>query len=85
MDDDRVLMSRASADAVAVAMDVLGRTLPEASEAGRLLLIMANAAVSCARLRVEREDVLALVMGAFDQGARMKEESSLFSCRAKSH
>lgn len=79
MNDDRVLLSEASADAVAVAMDVLGRVLPEASEARRLLLIMANAAVCCGRLRVEREDVVALVMGAFDQGARMKEENRLFS------
>ncbi len=60
-------------------MHVVKQQMPEASEARGLLLILGNAAISCGRLRVEREDVLRLVSEAYDQGAGMEIETSLFS------
>ena len=79
VDDNSKRLSGAAAGAVTAAMTVLHEEEPEASEARRLLLILANAATSCGRLRVERTDVLDLVGGAYDQGARLPQESSLFS------
>ena len=78
-DDDSVRLSRSAAKAGSAAMSALQEEIPDASEARRLLLILANAAVSCGRLRVERTDVLDLVGGAYDQGARLPQEHSLFS------
>jgi len=78
-DEDSVGLSRTAAEAVSVAMKDLKGAMPEASEARRLLLILANAAGSCGLLRVDRRDVLALVEGAYDQGARQPQEQSLFA------
>ena len=77
-DEDSERFSRVSADAVSAAMTVVREEMPEASEARGLLLILGNAAISCGRLRVERTDVLDLVGGAYDQGARLPQEHSLF-------
>jgi hypothetical protein len=76
---DAERISRVSADAVSAAMQVINHTMPEASEARGLLMILANAAISCGRLRVDRADVLALIEGGYDQGARLPQERSLFT------
>lgn len=78
VDEDRVRLSRAAADAVSAAMQAIHEVMPESSEARALLLILGNAAISCGRLRVERADVLALVGRAYDQGARLPQTQSLF-------
>ncbi len=79
VDEHSERSSRVAADAVSAAMTVVREEMPGASESRGLLLILANAAVSCGRLRVERTDVLDLVGGAYDQGARLPQEHSLFS------
>jgi len=78
IDDEGVRISRVAADAVAVAMRVVHEHMPEASEARGLLMIIANAAISSGRLRVEREDLLALAGGSYEQGRAMPPEVSLF-------
>ena len=79
VDENSERLSRAAARAVSAAMTALHKEMPHASEARGLLLILANAAISCGRLRVGRTDVLDLVGGAYDQGARLPQEHSLFS------
>jgi len=78
-DESSERLSRVAADAVSAAMSVVHKEMPDSSEARGLLLILANAAVSCGRLRVERTDVLDLVGGAYDQGVRLPQEHSLFA------
>ena len=76
--NDAERISRVSADAVSAAMRLINTAMPDASEARGLLMILANAAVSCGRLRVDRADVLALIEGGYDQGALLPRERSLF-------
>jgi len=77
-DDERARISRVAAEAVAVAMRVVHEHMPEASEVRGLLLIIGNAAISSGRLRVDREDFLALAGGSYEQGLAMSQETSLF-------
>ena len=77
-DSDAVAISQASAEAVAEAMNVIKRRMPEASEPRRLMMIMANAAASCGMLGIQRDDVLTLVAGAYENGSAKGPVRSLF-------
>jgi hypothetical protein len=52
-------------------MRVAHAELPEASEKRRLLLVLANAAASCGILRIEFDDVVNLVSGAYKQASQL--------------
>jgi hypothetical protein len=68
---ERERLSRIAANAVAAAMRVAHAEMPEASEKRRLLLVLANAAASCGILRIEFDDVVNLVSGAYKQGSQL--------------
>ena len=71
-------ISRASAEAVGTAMAALKRSMPEASEWRRVLMILGNAAASAGMLGIDREDVLALAGGAYENGSAHGPVQSLF-------
>jgi hypothetical protein len=64
-------ISSIAADAVAAAMRVTKAEIPEDSEKRRLLLFLANAAASCGILRIDFDDVMNLVAGAYRQGSQL--------------
>jgi hypothetical protein len=69
--DDRERFSRVAADAVATALIYARAQMPEASDARLMLMILGNAAASCGILRVEYEDVEAVVSGLYQQGTEI--------------
>ena len=76
MSDEQEHFSRVAANAVAAAMRVAHAEMPDASEKRRLLLILANTAASCGILRVEFDDVINLVTGAYRQGSQLPAPSA---------
>jgi hypothetical protein len=70
-EQEHVRFSRVGASAVAAAMRVALAEMPEASEKRRLLLVLTNAAASCGILRIEVDDVMSLVAGAYKQGSQL--------------
>jgi hypothetical protein len=67
---EHIRFSRVAAIAVAEAMRVTKSEMPDASEKRRLLLVLANTAASCGILRIEFDDVMNLVAGAYKQGSQ---------------
>ena len=59
-EQERIRFSKTAANAVAAAMRVTRSEMSDASEKRRLLLVLANAAASCAMLRIEYDDVMKL-------------------------
>jgi hypothetical protein len=70
---DRVKWSRVAANEVAIAMRAAKAELPDSSERRLLLLVLTNAASSCGMLRIDFEDVKALIAGAYQQGLQQPE------------
>jgi hypothetical protein len=71
MSDEQERFSRVAANAVATAMRITHAEMPEASEKRRLLLVLTNAAASCGILRIDFDDVMNLVAGAYKQGSQL--------------
>jgi hypothetical protein len=74
-EQEHIRFSRVAANAVGAAMRVAHAEMPEASEKRRLLLVLANAAASCGILRIEFNDVMNLVVGAYKQGSQLPAPS----------
>ena len=72
-EQERIRISKAAANAVAAAMRVTRSEMSDASEKRRLLLVLANAAASCGMLRIEYDDVMNLVSGAYKQGSQLPD------------
>ncbi len=70
-EQERIRLSEVAANAVAAAMRVAKAEMPEASEKRRLLSVLANVALSCGILRIEFDDVMTLVAGAYRQGSQL--------------
>jgi hypothetical protein len=70
-EEDHIRLSRVAANAVAAAMRVAKDEMPEISEKRQLLLVLTNAASSCGILRIEFDDVMTLVAGAYRQGSQL--------------
>lgn len=72
-EQERIRSSKAAANAVAAAMRVTRSEMSDASEKRKLLLVLASAAASCGMLRIEYDDVMNLVSGAYKQGSRLPD------------
>jgi hypothetical protein len=70
-EQEGIQFSQVAANAVAAAMRVAHAEMPGDSEKRRLLLVLANAAASCGILRVEFDDLMKLVAGAYKQGSQL--------------
>lgn len=69
MDDEILLYSRVSAEAIAAALEVARRELPDASEKKLTMLLLGNIAGYCGRLGIDLDDVRDLAEGMYRQGA----------------
>jgi hypothetical protein len=65
---ENIHISRVAAIAVAAAMRVAKAEMPEASERRLLLTVLMNAASSAGILRIDFDDVMNLVAGAYKAG-----------------
>jgi hypothetical protein len=65
---ENIRVSRVAAIAVAAAMRVAKAEMPEASERRLLLTVLANVASSAGILRIDFDDVLSIVSGAYKAG-----------------
>ena len=67
---ENIRVSRVAAIAVAAAMRVAKAEMPEASERRLLLTVLANVASSAGILRIDFDDVMNIVAGAYRAGAQ---------------
>jgi hypothetical protein len=70
---ENIRISRVAAIAVAAAMRVAKAEMPEASERRLLLTVLLNAASSAGILRIDFDDVMNLVAGAYKAGLQQHD------------
>jgi hypothetical protein len=69
---ENIRISRVAAIAVAAAMRVAKAEMPEASERRLLLTVLMNAASSAGILRIDLDDIMNLVAGAYEAGLQQQ-------------